>query len=160
MTVKSIQHTAVLTITLALTTFLPGRTQAAPLTTATHSNSTLSQTSKPPATATRQSSTIEQLHLNNQQKQKIRAIMLQRRRAVEAVLTKPERTQLNQQIQSGKKLGQALQTLNLTATQKQRISATLQTYNQQIKGVLTRQQQQQLDALLHQRQQSVSQGIE
>jgi Spy/CpxP family protein refolding chaperone len=147
-----------LTITLALTTFLPGRTQAAPLTTATHSNSTLSQTSKPPATATRQSSTIEQLHLNNQQKQKI--IMLQRRRAVEAVLTKPERTQLNQQIQSGKKLGQALQTLNLTATQKQRISATLQTYNQQIKGVLTRQQQQQLDALLHQRQQSVSQGIE
>ncbi len=148
MTIKSIRYTSILLGAIALTSLLPAVSLATPQTTAP------SASTSQPMTA---SSLMEQLKLTDKQKSSIRTIRANRTRQINNVLTQKQKTQLQSELKSGRKLGESIQALNLSTKQKNDIMAIVRKSNQEIKNVLTPTQQQQLAAYFKQRHQSQTQ---
>jgi hypothetical protein len=122
--------------TVALATLVPSIAFAAPAKTGKMSQ----PNSIPSASTTQGSSQSQRLKLNSKQQQQIKALLADRQREIEAVLTKDQRPRFEQAMRSEQKLYPTLQSLNLTANQKNRVHSIVQAYNQKLKGVMTAQQ--------------------
>ncbi len=146
------KRVSILLSTIALTALLPGISLAQ-----THQSGTASSTASTTMTQKSGSDLASQLQLTPDQKNKIRGIRASRTRQINAVLTLAQRTKLQQDLKSGKKLSQSFQDLNLNADQKQKILAIVRQSNQQIVGTLKPEQKQKLTAYLRQRHQSQTQ---
>jgi len=152
MTLHVTKRVSILLSTIALTALLPGISLAQ-----THSSSTMSGSSSTTMMQKPGSDLANQLQLTPDQKNKIRGIRASRTRKINGVLTSAQRTQLQQDLKSGKKLSQSLQDLNLNADQKQKILAIVRQSNQDIIGTLKPDQKAKLTAYLRQRHQSQTQ---
>lgn len=135
MAFNSTKRMSLFSTTLALATLLPGIAFAAP---AKPPASMSSATNAPTSNAPNQpASGRQQMRLTPQQRQHLQALRAERDRKIEAVLTPSQRTQLAKALQSGQKMGPALQSLNLTAAQKTQIQSINRTYHQQTRALAT-----------------------
>lgn len=96
-------------------------------------------------------SLADQLNLTDAQKQKIRGILSTRNQQIVKTLTPAQRTKLQRDLKSGKKLPQAMKDLKLNREQKKQIGTIVQQSNQAIRDTLDSKQRQQMETYLKQR---------
>ncbi|XGV96261.1 MAG: hypothetical protein ACAF41_26460 [Leptolyngbya sp. BL-A-14] len=147
MVFRSAKRVALAAGALALTVMLPGMalTGVRPASNIASKGTVVAAQSAAP-------SSLEQLQLTDQQRQKIWTLRKERNREIAKVLNETQRKKLVQSLKSGIKLGAALQTLNLSADQKQKITAIVQKSTQEMKATLTDKQRQQLETMRKQHQ--------
>lgn len=154
MAINIAKRVSILASAIALSSFL----STAAFASTKPTNTTTTKPTKTAAVQNQSSNIVEQLNLTDQQRNKIRGIRSSRTRQINQVLKPDQRTKLQAELKSGKKLGEAIKSLNLDPTQKKDILAIVQKSNQDIMGTLNDKQRKQLETYLSQRHQSRTQN--